>query len=203
MGNVKLYQKNRQAIAHLAARYIAVEGINDYFSAKCKAAEKLGFSQPKYLPNNLEIEKAVSEYQKIFQQHDHPRILYYQRQHAIHIMNLFNDFRPHLVGPVLSGTSTQYSEITIYLYSDSTEEIRTRLIGNDIVFDDCEYRVKIDNQTAIYRPAFRFMVNEFNFLLAVFPLKQLPHPPVSPINGKSMERANLLKTQKLLDNLIP
>ena len=200
MGNIKFNQRNRQAIAHLAARYIAVEGINDYFAAKCKAAEKLGFSQPKYLPNNLEIEKAVRDYQNLFQRYDHPRTLYYQRQHALQIMNLFNEFRPHLIGPVLTGTASQYTEITIYLYSDSTEDIRTRLMENEIMFTDCEHRIKIDYQTAGYRPAFRFIIKDCNFLLIVFPLKQLPHPPVSPINGKPMERANISKMRKLLDN---
>jgi hypothetical protein len=49
----------RERIAHLAARLIAVDGIDDYALAKRKAARQAGAPDTRNLPNNDEVEHAL------------------------------------------------------------------------------------------------------------------------------------------------
>ena len=56
----------RLLVAQEAARIIVEQGIEDYRLAKTKAAQRLGMSAGGSLPGNSEIEKAVSEYLKLF-----------------------------------------------------------------------------------------------------------------------------------------
>ena len=55
-------------IANLAARMIMEEGVKDYFFAKKKAAKSLGFDENVNLPTNLQIDNAIEEFHKIYNQ---------------------------------------------------------------------------------------------------------------------------------------
>ena len=101
----KTIPRTRQAIAELAAQYIAEDGLITYHAAKRKAADQLGFKQ-KDLPTNIEIERAVISYQNLFQNSFQPEELFKLRRTAIDVMNLFEKFDPRLAGPVLAGTAT-------------------------------------------------------------------------------------------------
>lgn len=199
MKSIKGSHKNRLAIANLAAKYISVDGINDYQVAKNKAAEKLGYPQTRFLPNNIEIEKALSEYQRLFHKDSHQASLYRQRDHALGIMRHFHEYSPYLAGPVLTGTATRYSEITIFLYTDTPEDICIRLMEYGIEFTNCERRIKTNTQNVVYMPAFKFMADTFEFLLIVFPENRKAHSPFSPVNDRPMERASIVKLENLLN----
>ena len=57
----------RERIAHQAARIIAEDGLQNYASAKHKAARQIGAPDTHNLPDNDEVERALRDYQAIFQ----------------------------------------------------------------------------------------------------------------------------------------
>jgi hypothetical protein len=54
------------SVANLAAQMIMEEGIKDYLFAKKKAAKSLGLNENANLPTNSQIDKAIDDFNKIF-----------------------------------------------------------------------------------------------------------------------------------------
>ena len=109
----------RERIAHLAARIMAEDGIDDFGYAKRKAARQAGARDAKAMPDNQEIEQALAEYRSIYQRQEHPPVLLQLREQALAVMQMLARFRPHLTGSVLSGVAGRYSEIELQLFADS------------------------------------------------------------------------------------
>src|SRR5579863_833661 len=99
----------RRALAQEAARIMAEHGIHDFLTAKRKAAERLGVADAAALPRNTEIETALAEYQRLFDPDGHEVTLEAQRRAALQAMHWLSQFEPRLVGPVLTGTATEYA----------------------------------------------------------------------------------------------
>ncbi|MDP6150553.1 MAG: hypothetical protein QGH46_04880, partial [Gammaproteobacteria bacterium] len=91
----------RLVLAQEAARLIRDHGIEDFRTAKSKAAERFGVRQYGALPSNLEIEQALAERNRIFGQDEHTSLLVSLRNVAVTVMYELQSFRPCLVGPVL------------------------------------------------------------------------------------------------------
>src|SRR5215472_14772431 len=107
----------RRALAQEAARIMAEHGIRDFLVAKRKAAERFGVTDgAAVLPKNTEIEAALAEYQRLFGGESHVATLHAQRRAALRAMRYLREFEPRLVGPVLSGTATEHSEIQLHLF---------------------------------------------------------------------------------------
>ena len=51
-----------------------------------------------------------------------------QRRIALDTMRLLDEFQPRLVGSVLTGTATDYSDINLHLFADRSESVAIRLI---------------------------------------------------------------------------
>src|SRR6185503_17362502 len=100
----------RLQIAYLAARLMAEDGGLDYGSAKAKAARQSGLADAHLLPDNREIEAALREYQELYQKEEQPAQLRRLRGIALKVMREFEQFRPALVGSVLSGTAGAHSD---------------------------------------------------------------------------------------------
>jgi hypothetical protein len=186
----KTEQKLRQEIAHRAARLVAIEGTRDYLTAKRKAASQLGICEKKYLPGNIEIEKALVDYQQLFHGDSQHGNLLQLRCKAAESMRAFRQFNPRLVGSVLSGSATEYSEITLHLFSDNPEEIILYLINNGMPYETCDRRIRTARDVASFFPACRFIAGQTPIVLIIFPLVQQNHPPLDPVDGNPMRRAN-------------
>jgi len=193
----KTIPRTRQAIADLAAQYIAKDGLITYHAAKRKAADQLGFKQ-KDLPTNIEIERAVISYQNLFQNSFQPEELFKLRMTAIDVMNLFEKFDPRLAGSVLAGTAGKQSEIIVHLFSDNPEAISARLMENNIPYKNSERRIRTTDKSTIIFPAYCFMAGHMSVVLILFPEKQLKQAPVCPVDEKPMKRANIKKLQSLI-----
>ena len=113
----------RRHIAYIAARMMAEDGIPDYGTAKAKAARQAGLADSAQLPDNHEIEEALREYQGLYQKDDQPAHLKRLREVAVKVMREFGDFRPALVGSVLSGTAGQFSDVHLQLFTDDSKQI--------------------------------------------------------------------------------
>ena len=134
----------RRALAQEAARIMAEHGIEDFLQAKRKAADRLGVNDVAVLPKNVEIEAALRAHQRLFGRDSHDHTLKEQRRIALDTMRLLEEFKPRLVGSVLTGTATNYSDINLHLFADRSESVAIRLIDLGVPHQFYERRVKMD-----------------------------------------------------------
>lgn len=132
----------RLHIAYLAARLMAEDGVADFASAKAKAARQAGLADANLLPDNQEIEAALREYQGLYQKDEQPQHLRHLREVAVRAMREFAEFRPVLVGPVLSGTAVQHSEVTLHLYTDDVKTLQLFLLNRHMRFEEDSRRLR-------------------------------------------------------------
>lgn len=126
----------RRHIAYLAARLMAEEGVADYATAKNKAARQAGLGDASQLPDNSEIEDALREYQGLYQKDEQPGQLRQLREVAVKVMREFEEFRPALVGSVLNGTASQFSDINLQLFTDDEKVLMMFLINRRYRFEE-------------------------------------------------------------------
>jgi hypothetical protein len=126
----------RRHIAYIAARMMAEDGIADYHAAKTKAARQAGLADSNLLPDNSEIEEALREYQGLYQKDEQPVHLRRLREVAVRVMREFENFRPALVGSVLSGTAGKYSDVNLQLFADDSKALTMFLLNKRYRFEE-------------------------------------------------------------------
>lgn len=188
----------RRALAQEAARVMAEQGIDDFLLAKRKAAERLGATDVSVLPRNTEIESALAEYHRLFSSRTHNSTIRELRQIALKAMELFAGYHPRLVGPVLSGTASEHSEINLHLFADRAESVALLLLERNIPNQSTERRQRYEAERIIGYPAFRFMLEDQPIDVVVFPLDGIRQAPSSPVDGKPMRRSNAPEVRALL-----
>jgi len=176
----------------------AQHGIHDFLTAKRKAAERLGVTEASALPRNTEIEEALAEYQRLFDADGHEVTLEAQRRTALRAMNCLSQFEPRLVGPVLSGTATEYADIQLHLFADTPEYVALKLIDRGIAHEITERRVRLDAERTKAYPGLRFAIDDRKIEATVFPVDGIRQAPVSPVDGRPMRRADAAEIQDLL-----
>ncbi len=135
----------REQLAYHTARVIAEDGIDDYASAKRKAARRLGAGDsPHHLPSNQEIDAALHAYRTLYQQDFHPGILRRLREEALGTMRKLEPFHPYLTGSVLNGTAGEHSDINLRLFSDDAKAVLLFLMKHGLEFEDGEWRVHLN-----------------------------------------------------------
>jgi hypothetical protein len=179
----------RRALAQEAARIMAEHGIEDFLQAKRKAADRLGVNDVSVLPKNIEIEAALREHQRLFGRDSHDHTLKEQRRIALDTMRLLEEFQPRLVGSVLTGTATNYSDINLHLFADRSESVAIKLLEIGIPHEFYERRVKMDAERSVNYPALRFEANGRTVDATVFPIDGIRQSPYSPVDGRPMKRA--------------
>ena len=141
-------QNLRLHIAYLAARLMAEDGGLDYGAAKSKAARQAGLSDANLLPDNQEVEAALRDYQALYQRDDQPERLRRLREVAVKVMRDFADFRPMLVGSVLSGTAGQHSDVNIQVFADDPKALAVFLLNRRIRFEETSRRMRRNGSPA-------------------------------------------------------
>jgi hypothetical protein len=127
----------RRQLAYIAARLMA-----DYGTAKMKAARQAGLVDAKLLPDNQEIEEALREYQGLYQKDEQPAQLRRLREVAVKVMREFDDFRPALVGSVLSGTAGMHSDVNLQLFTDDPKVLTMFLVNKRYRFEEVSRRIR-------------------------------------------------------------
>lgn len=189
----KVFNSNdraRRVLAQAAARIIVEHGIDDYRLAKIKAAEKLGMAGRGSLPGNPEIERAVAEHLKLFGRESHLDLLRVLREAALSAMELLAPFAPRLVGPVLRGTAAANSAVNLHVFSDSPELVAVRLQESGVRYRLYERRLKSRRDRAETFSGFRFTHANSSIEATVFPVNGMRQAPISPVDGKPMQRAD-------------
>ena len=189
----------RKALAQEAARIMAEHGIEDYLQAKRKAADRLGVNDVSVLPKNVEIEAALRAHQRLFGRESHDHSLMEQRRVALQTMRLLAEFNPRLVGSVLTGTATDYSDINLHLFADASETVAIRLLDIGVPHEFYERRVKMDAERSVNYPALRFDASGRTVDATVFPIDGIRQSPYSPVDGRPMKRADAREVAELID----
>ena len=195
---MKSSSKLRQEIAAAAARIVALEGVSDYLSAKKKAAIQLGLTPNKNLPTNQEIENALISYQSLFQSEKNRQVLSEFRQTALQAMKVLAQYRPLLVGSLVSGTVTSSSEIVLHLFSDNVESVGLFLNERGIPCRISEKNLRLDASTSVAFPAYRFIADQVSILLVVFSEKDRNLSPISPVSNKAMQSLSLTELEAII-----
>jgi len=188
----------RSELAEIAARMIAVDGVSDYLTAKKKAADQLGITQLKHLPSNREIEAALINYQRLFQSDTQPGTVKKLRECALEAMDFFQAFNPYLTGSVLKGTATAHSTVHLIIYWDSPEDIDRLLIDHSMPYELVDRTTRFKQDEELIHPCYQFLARNIKIAATVFPLKRINQSPLSPTDGKPMERANTMRVKQLL-----
>jgi hypothetical protein len=195
----KTRQRNdeRSRIAHLAARIIAEDGIEDYAAAKRKAARQAGVPDTRQLPTNEEIDEALRTHQTLYGGDAHVERLRELRSRALEIMEELARFNPYLTGSVLSGNAGKYADINLQLYTDHGKEVELFLINRDLPYRASERRLWCGD-TLRTLPAFTVDDDGIDIDVVVFSLDDLRKPVKTGPEGKPLERARPEAVRALL-----
>ena len=143
----------KEDILQITTRLIVEEGFN-YSEAKQKAGSMLQPNKRKKtksnnFPTNLEIEKSVREYLKMFYWEDFNNRVNFLRKLAINLMRELEAFRPILIGELSRDIATEYTILRICLFSDSSKEVLMHFLEIDIATEVLQlkhpfYRYKVE-----------------------------------------------------------
>src|SRR3979490_2586725 len=190
----------RRALAQEAARIMAGHGIGDFLQAKRKAADRLGGNDGAGWQKKIELEAALREHHRLFGRDSHDHTLKEQRRIALDTMRLLNEFQPRLVGSVLTGTATNYSDINLHLFADPSTPVAIHLLEIGVPHQFYERRVKMDAERSINYPALRFEANGRTVDATVFPIDGIRQSPYSPVDGRPMKRADTREVSELVES---
>jgi len=189
----------RQHISREAARIMAEEGVRDFRIAKRKAAERLNLPETRHLPSNQEVEQALAEHLQLFHAKDLPQTLQHLRRLAVEAMRLLERFEPRLVGSLLSGNVTRFSEIQLHVAADTPELVAFFLQEHGIPYEETSKRLRFGGDRSEMVPVYGFQAGDTTIEVSVFNPKAAREAPLSPVDGLSMKRAPLKEVEALLE----
>lgn len=188
----------RRLVAHEAARMMSEQGIDDFYLAKRKAADRLGVTEQSGLPRNAEIEAALVENQRIFNAGRHAGRLSAYREAARDALASFAEFQPRATGAVLSGALAEGADLELHFFSDTPENVSLRFIEAGIPYRLVDRRLRISGNGYQRYPGYRFLAGDVPVLVLVFPSDGIRQAPLSPVDGRPMRRADLAELQGML-----
>ena len=188
----------RRQLAYIAARLMAEDGVTDFAAAKWKAARQAGLEDAKLLPDNREIEAALREYQGLYQSEDQPAQLQRMREVAVKVMRDFGEFRPALVGSVLSGTAGQHSDVNLQLFADDPKAVALFLLNRRYRFEEGSRRMRRGEQMDEV-PRYRLEVDGIPVTLTVLDRDdERAAPGRARAAAEAPQRARLAEVEALL-----
>lgn len=197
MGRDRSRNDERSRIAHLAARLMAEDGIEDYGAAKRKAARQAGVPDTRQLPTNEEIDAALRMHQSLYQAAEHPQRLRLLREHAMEAMKQLERFNPYLTGSVLAGNAGKYADINLQLYTDSAKAVELFLIDRRIDYRTGQQRLYVGGELRSV-PTFTIDHRGVEVQLVVLDAHDLRVAVKTNPDGKPIERAKINAVEALL-----
>jgi len=172
----------RRAIAGVAARLMAEEGIGDYGTAKRKAARSLGAADGEALPTNEEVETELRAWQSLYQEDEQRERVHDLRMTALEVMQLLAEFHPYLTGGALDGTAGRYSAVELDLYADSSKDVEIALLSHGISYDI------LDNRRIGVEAQLRLDWNDFPVHISIYPPVAERQQQKNPHTGRGRPR---------------
>jgi hypothetical protein len=187
----------RLRIAHLAARLMAEDGIEDYGAAKRKAARQAGLPDTRQLPTNEEIDEALRMHQALYQPVEHPERLRMLREQAMEVMRRLDRFNPYLTGSVLAGNAGKYADINLQLYTDSAKAVELHLLDQRIEYRTGQLRLYVGGASRTV-PTFTLEDAGTEVQLVVLDTHDVRSAVKTNPAGKPIERVKLSGVEALL-----
>jgi hypothetical protein len=186
----------RERIAHQAARIIAEDGLQNYASAKHKAARQIGAPDTRNLPDNDEVERALRDYQALYQRDEQSVRLRELRQQALEAMRLLEPFNPYLAGSVLNGTATRHSDINLQLFTDSAKEVELFLLTRRVSYKSGEKHLHFGGEERTL-PVFTLLDGPAEINVTVFATEDIRQIPRG--HAEKSARAHARQVETLLE----
>lgn len=174
------------------------QGLDDYYLAKRKAAERLGLSDQASLPRNAEIEAALVERQRLFDAQTHDKRIRQYREAAHNALLFFSAFSPRVAGTVLSGAVAIGSDLEIHLFAETVELVTMKLAENDVPYRLVDRRMRQSGNEYVRYPACRFIADDVPVLTILFPVDGVRQAPMCPVAGRPMRRADIRELETLI-----
>jgi len=187
----------RESLAHIAARIMAEDGIDDFGVAKRKAARQAGVPDNRGLPTNEEVELALRQYQQIYQGAEQSARLEELRREAVAVMRRFLRFQPQLTGSVLSGLAGKYSGISLHLFADNVKEVELFLLNEGIPYRTGEARLVVGDQEKVV-PTYALDGDAGDIRLVLLSTCDQRYPVRSAVGGRPIDRAMLPAVEAML-----
>lgn len=177
---------------------MAEEGENDFHLAKRRATQRLNLPEGKNLPSNQEVEEALRQHLALFHGAQLASDVARLRAAALEAMRFLARHEPRLVGPVLNGVVTPSSEVQLHIAADTPEEIALLFAEHRIPVDQGERRLRFGGDRELRVPAFRFVADSVPIEVCVLSHAAARETPLSPVDGRPMQRANQRELEALL-----
>lgn len=196
--HVRNGEQKRVRIATEAARIMAEEGVRDFQMAKRKALARLDINERHNLPTNQEIDEALSQRLFLFHGSSLTQNVRRLREIAFEAMTFLAAFDPRLAGPVLSGKVTEVSEIQLHLRADTPEQVALFLQEHRVPYRLGERRMKFGGDRYRDVSTYEFTADGASVALYVFDPRMSRETPLSPVDGKPIQRSNIKRVGALL-----
>lgn len=194
---------DRRTICEEAARIMVEHGITDYHLAKKKAVQRLGLSPRRTeLPSNRELAEAMRVRLRLFDGDGLNERYRTRLGRAVEIMELLDEFRPRLVGPLLEGIATQHGVVELHLFCDAPEAVMLRLQDMQLPHQPFDKRVRFPSDQYEQIPGFSFEWKSSTVDVLVFKYRRIRQAPLCPVEGRPMRRASadrVLELQQQFD----
>lgn len=164
-----LKEKIRLQIAQEAARIMVEEGVHDYWTARRKAAVRLGKETSRNLPSVDEIDAALIGYHNLYRANVQAAHIERLRNLAAEAMQFLEVFSPLLVGSVWDGSAGKYSPIILHLFPEGPEDVMQKLLEAGIPFEERFHDVALGADRTKGFPSLVFYVDGIPMELLLFP----------------------------------
>src|SRR5947209_14586658 len=196
-------ERLRYAIALEAARLMYQRTESEYYTAKRKAAKRLcrhGL-KPEDLPSNAEIRDLIQTFARLHEGDRRTTHLRAMRLEALKLMRLLRQFKPRLIGSVMTGHVRQGSDIDVHVFCDAVTPVTDLLETEGYQFDVERKQVVKHNEARVFTHVHVF--DRFNVELTVYPEDKAHYVFRSSITGKAIERASVRELEELLAREYP
>jgi len=187
----------RSRIAHLAARLMAEDGIEDYALAKRKAARQAGLADSRELPTNDEVAAALRLHHGIYHETEHRERQRDLRERALRAMRELEQFRPYLCGSVLEGNAGKYAGIELLLFTDNPKAVELYFIDREIPYRSAQARIYSGEEP---RTVLVYTLDDdgVEIEITVLSPRELRVPVRRTPEGRALERAKPEAVEQLL-----
>lgn len=195
--------KLRRQIAWEAARLMYYRQETEYFRAKSKAAKRIcqGWVKPADLPSNAEVRDEIQSLARMYEGDRRSENLRDMRLEALRLMRVLRNFRPRLIGSVMTGHVRQGSDIDLHVFSDSLEGVTGALDAEGLRYTVERKRVQKQGEEMVFTHV--HVQDRYRFELTLYPASKAHFVFKSSITGKAIERASIAELELFLKSEYP
>ena len=196
--------KLRRMIALDAAKMMYNRSESEYFTAKRKAARKMGVDfryHPSDLPSNFEIREQILNIANLYEGEKRFENLKSMRFYAFSLMKKLASFHPKLIGSTLTGHIRKGSDIDIHIFSDSISPVTQVLENHGYQYHIERKRIVKYNEERVFTHI--HIHGRFEAELTVYASNLVHYRFKSSITGKAIENASLKQLEELFSREYP